>query len=81
MDYMIGQIILLAYAKRPISGMLKCEGQILPITRNEALYSLLGTTYGGDGSNNFALPNLKGKEPVQGMAYYIVTNGIYPQFD
>lgn len=81
MDYIIGEIILLSYSRRPILGMKKCDGQLLPINEYAALYSLIGTTYGGNGSNNFALPNLKGKEPVEGMAYYIVIDGLYPQFE
>jgi microcystin-dependent protein len=42
-------------------GWAMCNGQILPISQNTALFSLLGTTYGGDGKSNFALPNLQGK--------------------
>ncbi len=49
------------YAPR---GWAFCNGQILPINQNQALYSLLGTTYGGDGRVNFALPNLQGRTPV-----------------
>jgi microcystin-dependent protein len=41
-----------------------CNGQLLPINQNQALFSLLGTTYGGNGQTNFALPNLQGKVPV-----------------
>jgi microcystin-dependent protein len=41
-----------------------CDGQILPINQNQALYSLLGTTYGGDGHTSFALPDLRGRTPV-----------------
>jgi microcystin-dependent protein len=40
-----------------------CNGQLLPITQNQALYSILGTTYGGNGTTNFALPNLQGRVP------------------
>ncbi|PKQ19730.1 MAG: phage tail protein [Actinobacteria bacterium HGW-Actinobacteria-6] len=45
-------------------GWAFCNGQILPINQNQALYSLLGTTYGGDGRVNFALPNLQGSTPI-----------------
>jgi microcystin-dependent protein len=45
-------------------GWAMCQGQILPISQNTALFSLLGTTYGGDGKSNFALPNLQGCAPV-----------------
>src|ERR1051325_1958939 len=41
-----------------------CDGQVLPITQNTALFSLLGTTYGGDGKTTFALPNLQGRAPM-----------------
>lgn len=45
-------------------GFALCDGQILPINQNQSLYSLLGTTYGGDGRSNFALPDLRGRTPV-----------------
>lgn len=45
-------------------GFAQCDGQILPIAQNQALYSLLGTTYGGDGRVSFALPDLRGRVPV-----------------
>ena len=45
-------------------GWAFCDGQILPIDQNQSLYSLLGTTYGGDGRTSFALPDLRGRVPV-----------------
>jgi microcystin-dependent protein len=45
-------------------GWALCQGQLLPINQNQALFSLLGTTYGGDGRVNFGLPNLQGRTPV-----------------
>lgn len=45
-------------------GWALCDGQILPINQNQALYSLLGTTYGGDGRTSFALPDLRGRAPI-----------------
>lgn len=45
-------------------GWAFCDGQILPINQNQSLYSLLGTTYGGDGRTSFALPDLRGRSPV-----------------
>jgi len=45
-------------------GWATCDGQIIPISQNTALFSLLGTTYGGDGKSNFALPNLQGMAPM-----------------
>jgi microcystin-dependent protein len=48
----------------PPKGWAFCNGQLLPINQNQALFSLLGTTYGGDGRVNFALPNLQGRVPI-----------------
>lgn len=48
----------------PPRGWAHCDGQILPINQNQSLYSLLGTTYGGDGRTTFALPDLRGRTPV-----------------
>ncbi len=57
------------------TGWATCDGQLLPISQNTALFSLLGTTYGGDGQTTFALPNLQGSAPVHpgqgpGLANY-----------
>ena len=46
------------------TGWALCDGQLLPISQNTALFSLLGTTYGGNGTSNFALPNLQGMAPL-----------------
>lgn len=48
----------------PPRGWALCNGQLLPINQNQGLFSLLGTTYGGDGRVNFALPNLQGRVPI-----------------
>jgi len=48
----------------PPKGWAFCNGQILPISQNTALFSLLGTVYGGDGKSTFALPNLRGRAPI-----------------
>ena len=48
----------------PPKGWAFCDGQLLPISQNTALFSLLGTFYGGDGKSNFALPNLQGSAPL-----------------
>jgi microcystin-dependent protein len=48
----------------PPRGWAFCNGQLLPINQNQALFSLLGTTYGGNGTTNFALPNLQGRAPM-----------------
>src|ERR1043165_5239625 len=48
----------------PPKGWALCNGQLLPINQNQALFSLLGTTYGGDGRVNFGLPDLRGRVPI-----------------
>ena len=48
----------------PPRGWALCDGQILPINQNQSLFSLLGTTYGGDGRSTFALPDLRGRTPI-----------------
>jgi microcystin-dependent protein len=63
MDPYIGEIRLFSFDLVP-NGWAPCQGQLLPILQNQALFSLLGTTYGGDGVNNFALPDLRGRVPV-----------------
>ena len=59
----IGEMMLAGFNFCP-RGFLPAAGQLLPISQNEALYSLLGTTYGGDGRTTFALPDLRGRTPV-----------------
>jgi microcystin-dependent protein len=63
MDPFVGQIFLLPYTFAP-KNFAFCEGQLLPISQNTALFSLLGTTYGGDGKSTFALPDLRGRVPL-----------------
>ena len=48
----------------PPKGWALCNGQLLPINQNQVLFALLGTTYGGNGQTNFALPNLRGRVPI-----------------
>jgi len=48
----------------PPRGWALCNGQLLPINQNQALFSILGTTYGGNGTTNFALPELRGRTPI-----------------
>lgn len=63
-DPFIGEIRLFSFNKIP-RGWTPCHGQLLQISQNTALYSLLGTTYGGDGRSTFALPDLRGRVPLQ----------------
>src|SRR3954464_13050500 len=62
-DPYIGEISLMSFSAIP-RGWVPCQGQILPIAQNQALFSLLGTTYGGDGRSTFALPDLTGRVPI-----------------
>jgi microcystin-dependent protein len=53
-----------------------CEGQLLPISENETLFTLIGTTYGGDGQSTFALPDLRGRIPIhQGNGFVLAETG------
>lgn len=70
----LGEIRVFAFGFAP-SGWAMCNGQLLPIAQNTALFGLLGTTYGGDGLNDFALPNLQSRFPIHigqgsGLASY-----------
>jgi microcystin-dependent protein len=57
-------------------GFAMCDGQLLPITQNQALFALLGTFYGGNGTTNFALPNYQGRVPMsQGNGFSIGQSG------
>ena len=59
----LGEIMIVGFNFAP-RGWALCDGQILPINQNQSLYSLLGTTYGGDGRTTFALPDLRGRTPI-----------------
>jgi len=59
----VGEIRMFAGNFAP-AGWMFCEGQLLPISENETLFQLIGTTYGGDGESTFALPDLRGRIPV-----------------
>jgi microcystin-dependent protein len=63
MEPFIGEIMMVGFNFAP-RGWALCNGQILSISQNSALFSLLGTTYGGNGINTFALPNLQGRLPM-----------------
>lgn len=63
MEPYIGTIILFGFDFAP-KGWAKCDGQLLPIAQNQALFSLLGTRYGGDGQTTFALPDLRSRVPL-----------------
>lgn len=59
----LSEIRLMSFAFAP-AGWALCNGQLLPINQNQALFSLLGTTFGGDGQTNFALPDFRGRTPI-----------------
>lgn len=88
----LGEIQLFAFPFPP-KGWAKCDGQLLPINQNQALFSLLGTQFGGDGRINFALPNLNGRSGAYSLAqpwgvdgsgnslggyYCIALTGVFP---
>lgn len=62
-EFYIGQIMMAGYAFAP-KYFAQCNGQLLPIAQNQALFSLLGTQYGGNGTTTFALPDLRSRTPV-----------------
>ena len=62
-DVFLGQIMMTSFGFAP-KGFALCNGQLLPLNQYQALYSLLGVRYGGDGRTSFALPNLQGTTPV-----------------
>ncbi len=71
----VGEIRMFAGNFAP-AGWMFCEGQLLPISENETLFQLIGTTYGGDGQSTFALPDLRGRLPVhQGPAHTFAQTG------
>lgn len=85
MDVYLGMVQLFAFSYAP-QGWLPCNGQTLSITQNQALYAILGTTYGGDGKTTFCLPNLNGYGGTVSAApsingfdqYYIAVQGLFP---
>lgn len=73
----MGQISLFAFGFAP-RGWAECAGQTLPIQQNQALYSLIGNNFGGNGSTTFQLPNLSNISPIPNAKYYIALEGFYP---
>jgi microcystin-dependent protein len=71
----VGEIRMFAGNFAP-AGWMFCEGQLLPISENETLFQLVGTTYGGDGQSTFALPDLRGRVPLhQGNGFILAETG------
>lgn len=77
----IGEIRMFAFDFPP-NGWWRADGTLLPVQQNQTLFGLLGNQFGGDGTTNFALPDLRGKEPPinQGTLHFcIALQGDYPQ--
>jgi microcystin-dependent protein len=71
----VGEIRMFAGNFAP-AGWMFCEGQLLPISENETLFNLIGTTYGGDGQSTFGLPDLRGRLPLhQGNGFVLAEQG------
>src|SRR5215210_2686770 len=71
----VGEIRMFAGNFAP-AGWMFCEGQLLPISENETLFQLIGTTYGGDGQSTFQLPDLRGRLPIhQGNGFILAETG------
>ena len=71
----VGEIRMFAGSFAP-AGWMFCEGQLLPISENETLFQLIGTTYGGDGESTFQLPDLRGRLPIhQGNGFTLAEQG------
>lgn len=82
MDYYLGEIGLFAINYQP-KGWVLCDGSLLSVSSNQALFALLGNRFGGDGRTSFAIPDLRtsmfGNSPDFKIEYYICINGIFPQ--
>ena len=79
-DTYLGDVRAMSFAFAP-RGWAQCQGQLLPVAQNRALFQLLGTAYGGDGETSFALPALADM-PAQngaGLGYCICIQGVMPQ--
>lgn len=74
----LSEIRIFAFDFAP-RGWMQCNGQLLPITPNAALFSLLGTTFGGDGRTNFNLPDFRGRVPMNWGTYLGGTNYVWGQ--
>ena len=77
MNVFLGEIIILPFNFAP-NGFSFCNGQLLPISQNTALFSLIATTFGGNGTTTFSLPDYRGLAPA-GSNYFIATEGYYPK--
>jgi len=81
MDPILGMIVLFSFPvgshfDRDMRGWMTCDGRLLPLAQNQALFALIGTTYGGDGRTTFGLPKLTAPDPH--MTYKIAVEGLFP---
>lgn len=74
--WLLGSLLLLPYDFTP-EDFDECAGQLLPI-KEDALFKLIGTQFGGNGKTDFALPDLRPHFPIAGVKYYIATKGVSP---
>lgn len=75
---LLGEVRLMALTTAP-EGWMLCDGQLLKVNENQALFALLGPTFGGDGRQTYALPNLPPVKIGDGeMRYYIAVRGLFP---
>ncbi|CAB4606929.1 unannotated protein [freshwater metagenome] len=81
MDTFFGQILLFAFGYAPVN-FLPCDGAELAVSQNDALFALIGNTFGGDGDTTFNLPNLVGPTPSNSggvaLQYCICVDGLWP---
>jgi microcystin-dependent protein len=82
MEPLLGQITLFPYNFAP-RGWAACNGAVMQIQQNQALFALIGTTFGGDGRTTYALPDLRSKSPLpEGViGYCIAVQGVFPSRD
>ncbi|HTV93746.1 MAG TPA: tail fiber protein [Verrucomicrobiae bacterium] len=78
MQAYIGEILLFGGNFAP-KGCFICDGRLVPIAQYPSLYSIMGTRYGGDGTKNFALPDLRDRTPHPEATYVIAYSGEFPQ--
>lgn len=79
MDPLLGEIQLFAFNQFAPMGWMKCDGTVFNVQMYQALYALIGNTYGGTPNQTFALPDLTGAEPDPHMMYCIATEGVWPE--
>lgn len=79
MEQLMGEIRLFAFSTFAPLGWFKCDGTSYSIQQFQALYALIGNTYGGTRGQTFAVPDLTGAEPHPNMIYCISTDGDWPQ--